>query len=93
VQLFHFALPLGSRHKVDEQVLLREGNRPEATALVEEQARLLDQAQYAGVQRSWFEVAAVLEHVATLEERLLAACQSWSEACMVTRGRLPSLMP
>src|SRR5690242_19050279 len=40
-----------------------------ALELIEEQARLLGQAQYAGVQRSWSQVAALIEQVATLEER------------------------
>jgi hypothetical protein len=77
VHLFYFALPLGLRHKVDAQVFLREGNQSEAAELIEEQARLLGQAQYAGVQRSWSEAAALLEQVATLEERLLTVCASW----------------
>jgi hypothetical protein len=77
VHLFYFALPLGLRHKVDAQLFLREGNQPEAAGLIEEQARLLGQAQYAGVQHSWPEVATFIEQVATLEERLLAVCQSW----------------
>ncbi len=77
VHIFYFALPLGLRHKVDAQVFLREGNQSEAAELIEEQARLLGQAQYAGVQRSWSEVAALIEQVATLEERLLTVCQSW----------------
>jgi hypothetical protein len=75
--LFYFALPLGLRHKVDAQLFLREGNQSEAAELIEEQARLPGQAQYAGVQRSWSEVAALIEQVATLEERLLTVCQSW----------------
>ncbi len=77
VHLFYFALPLGLRHKVDAQLFLREGNQSEAAGLIEEQASLLGQAQYAGVQRSWSSVAALIEQVATLEERLLAVCQSW----------------
>jgi hypothetical protein len=77
VHLFYFALPLGLRHKVDAQVFLREGNQSQAAGLLEEQARLLGQAQYAGVQHSWAEVATLLEQVATLEERLLVVCKSW----------------
>lgn len=77
VHLFYFALPLGLRHKVDAQVFLREGNRSEAAELIEEQAHLLGQAQHAGVQRSWLEVAALVEQVAMLEERLLTVCQAW----------------
>ena len=77
VHLFHFALPLGLRHKVDAQRFLREGNQREAAELIEEQARLLGQAQYAGVQHDWSSVAALIEQVATLEERLIAVCQSW----------------
>ncbi|HEX6556679.1 MAG TPA: hypothetical protein VF026_28220 [Ktedonobacteraceae bacterium] len=75
--LFYFALPLGLRHKVDAQLFLREGNQSEAADLIEQQARLLGQAQYAGVQRSWSEVAALIEQVATLEERIIDACASW----------------
>ena len=77
VHLFHFALPLGLRHKVDAQLFLREGNQFEAAELIEEQASLLGQAQYAGVQHNWSSVAALIEQVATREERLLAVCQSW----------------
>ncbi len=75
--LVYFALPLGVRHKVDAQTFLREGNRCEAAGLIEEQARLLGQAQSAGVQRAWPSVATVIEQVATLEERLIAVCGSW----------------
>jgi len=77
VHLFHFALPLGLRHKVDAQLFLREGNQFEVAELIEEQASLLGQAQYAGVQHDWSSVAALIEQVATREERLLAVCQSW----------------
>lgn len=77
LHLFHFALPLGLRHKVDAQVFLREGNQFEAADLIEQQARLLGQAQYAGVQRAWSEIADLIEQVATLEERLLTVCASW----------------
>ena len=77
VHLFYFALPLGLRHKVDTQLFLREANQSEAAGLLEEQASLLGQAQHAGVQRSWSSVAALIEQVATLEERLLTVCQSW----------------
>lgn len=77
VHLFYFALPLGLRHKVDVQLFLREGNQSEAAELIEEQASLLGQAQYAGVQHEWAAVAALIEQVATLEERLLAISQSW----------------
>ena len=78
MHLFYFALHLGLRHKVDAQVFLREGNLSEAAGLIEEQARLLGQAQYAGVQRSWSEVGTLIEQVAGLEERLLVVCQSWN---------------
>ena len=61
----------------DAQLFLREGDQSEAAELIEEQACLLGQAQYAGVQRSWSEVATLIEQVATLEERLLTVCQSW----------------
>ena len=75
--LFYFALPLGLRHKVDAQLFLREGNQSEAAGLIEQQARLLGQAQYAGVQHTWSSVATLIEQVATLEEHLLTVCQSW----------------
>jgi len=80
VHLFHFALPLGLRHKVDAQLFLSEAKQPEAAALIAEQTHLLGQAQYAGVQHEWAPVAALIEQVATLEERLLAVCQSWWQA-------------
>ncbi|HZU68374.1 MAG TPA: hypothetical protein VFA09_13950 [Ktedonobacteraceae bacterium] len=40
------------------------------------------QAQYAGVQHPWSSVAALIEQVATLEERLLAICQSCEQALL-----------
>lgn len=75
--LFYFALPLGLRHKDDAEVFLREGNQSEAAGLIEQQARLLGQAQYAGIQHTWSSVATLIEQVATLEERLLTVCHSW----------------
>src|SRR5258708_2684745 len=75
--LFYFALPLGVRHKVDAQAFLREGNQSEAAELIEQQASLLGQAQYAGVQHAWSSVATLIEQVARLEERLIAVCRSW----------------
>jgi hypothetical protein len=77
VHLCYFALPLGLRHKVDAQVFLREGNQSEAAELVEEQARLLGQAQYAGVQHEWSSVASLIEQVAILEERVIDICATW----------------
>jgi len=76
-QLFYFALPLAILRKLDAQAFLAEGNRPEAARLLEQQARLLGQAQYPGVQHEWSAVATLIEQVATLEEHLLAVCQSW----------------
>ena len=70
--LIYFAMPLGLRHKVDAQTFLREGSYSEAAALIADQARLLGRAQFAGVQRDWSDVAALIEQIATLEERLLA---------------------
>lgn len=75
--LLYFALPLAIRRKLDAQAFLAEGNRPEAARLIEQQARLLGQAQYPGVQRAWSTVATLIEQVATLEERLIAVCASW----------------
>jgi len=75
--LRYFALPLAVRRNLDAQAFLTEGNRPEAAGLIEQQARLLGQAQYLGVHRSWSSVATVIEQVATLEERLIAICASW----------------
>lgn len=75
--LFYFALPLGLRHKVDAQAFLKEANQPKAVELIQEQACLLGEAQYAGVQHNWSAVATRIEQVAGLEERLLAVCQSW----------------
>jgi Butirosin biosynthesis protein H, N-terminal len=77
VHLFYWAVPIGLRHKVDAQLFLREGNQPEAAEIIEQQARLLGQAQYAGVQHSWSQVAALIEQVAGLEEQLLAVTESW----------------
>ena len=75
--LFYFALPLAIRRKLDAQAFLAEGNRPEAARLLEQQARLLGQAQYPGVQHEWSAVATLIEQVATLEERFIAVCASW----------------
>jgi len=75
--LLYFALPLVVRRKLDAQAFLVEGNRPEAARLIEQQARLLGQAQYPGVQHAWSSVATLIEQVATLEERLIAVCASW----------------
>ncbi len=75
--LVYFAMPLGLRHKVDAQTFLKEANQPEAVELIQQQACLLGQAQYAGVQHDWSTVATRFEQVASLEERLLAVCQSW----------------
>jgi hypothetical protein len=47
--LLYFALPLATRRKLDAQAFLLEGNRPEAARLLEQQARLLGQAQYPAV--------------------------------------------
>jgi protein-L-isoaspartate O-methyltransferase len=75
--LLYFALPLAIRRTLDAQAFLVEGNRPEAARLLEQQARLLGQAQYPGVQHEWSSVAALIEQVATLEERFIAVCASW----------------
>ena len=75
--LFYFALPLGLRHKVDAQAFLRMANQSEAAELIEQQASLLGQAQYAGVQHAWSAVATLIEQVAILEERLITVCRSW----------------
>lgn len=75
--LLYFAFPLAVRRKLDAQAFLLEGNRPEAAALIEQQARLLGQAQYPGVQHEWSTVATLIEQVATLEERLIDICASW----------------
>jgi hypothetical protein len=75
--LLYFALPLAIRRKLDAQAFLLEGDRPEAARLLEQQARLLGQAQYPGVQHEWSSVATLIEQVATLEERFIAICDSW----------------
>ncbi len=75
--LLYFALPLAIRRKLDAQAFLGEGNRPEAARLLEQQARLLGQAQYPGVQHEWSAVATLIEQVAMLEERFIAVCASW----------------
>jgi hypothetical protein len=75
--LLYFALPLAIRRNLDAQAFLLEGNKPEAAELLEQQARLLGQAQYPGVQHEWSTVAALIEQVAILEERFIATCASW----------------
>ncbi|MBV9281997.1 MAG: hypothetical protein JOZ41_18110 [Chloroflexi bacterium] len=75
--LLYFALPLGLRHKVDAQTFLMEGGRHEAAGLIARQARLLGQAQYAGVQRAWSSAADLIEQAATIEEDVIAVSESW----------------
>jgi hypothetical protein len=75
--LLFFALPLAVRRKLDARAFLAEGNMPEAAALIEQQARLLGQAQYPGVQSKWSSVASLIEQVTELEERLVVTCSSW----------------
>jgi hypothetical protein len=75
--LLYFAIPLAIRRNLDAQAFLVEGNQPEAARLLEQQARLLGQAQYPGVKRLWSSVATLIDQVVTLEERLLAVCASW----------------
>ncbi len=75
--LLFFALPLAVRRKLDAQAFLAEEKQPEAADLLGQQARLLGQAQYPGVQHAWSSVATLIEQVTTLEERLLALCTSW----------------
>ncbi len=75
--LVYFALPFAVRRKLDAAAFLREGNQPAAAELIEHQARLLGCAQYPAVQHEWPAVAALVEQVVDLEERLLALCASW----------------
>jgi hypothetical protein len=75
--LLYFAFPLAVRRNLDAQAFLLEGNKPEAAELLEQQARLLGQAQYPGVQHEWSSVATLIEQVAALEEHLIALCASW----------------
>jgi hypothetical protein len=49
--LTYFALPLAVWRNLDAQAFLTEGNQPQAAELLEQQARLLGQAQYLAVQR------------------------------------------
>ncbi|HEX6484021.1 MAG TPA: hypothetical protein VF043_34670 [Ktedonobacteraceae bacterium] len=75
--LLYFALPLAVRRNLDAQAFLAEGKQHEAAELLEQQARLLGQAQYPGVQHSWSAVAALIDQVAALEERFIAVSASW----------------
>jgi hypothetical protein len=75
--LLYFALPLVVRRNLDAQAFLSEGNKPEAAELRDQQARLLGQAQYPGVLRSWSAVATLIDQVAALEERFIAVSASW----------------
>lgn len=75
--LLYFAIPLAVQRNLDVQAFLAEGNQPEAAELLERQARLLGQAQYPGVQRSWSEVAALIDQVADREKRFIAISTSW----------------
>ena len=75
--LLYFALPLAVRRKIDAQAFLSERKKSEAAHLVDQQARLLGQAQYPAAQRAWTSVASLIEQVATLEERLITLCASW----------------
>lgn len=73
----YFALPLAVRRKLNATAFLREGDKPAAADLNEQQARLHGRAQYPGVQHDWPTVAALIEQVAGLEERLLPISASW----------------
>ncbi|MBA2283845.1 MAG: hypothetical protein H0W02_00025 [Ktedonobacteraceae bacterium] len=75
--LLSFAIPLAVRRNLDAQAFLAEGKQPEAAELLEQQARLLGQAQYPGVQHSWSAVAALIDQVADVEERFIAVSASW----------------
>ena len=75
--LLYFAIPLAVRRNLDAQAFLAEGKQPEAADLLEQQAHLLGQAQYPGVQRSWSVVAALIDQVADVEERFIAISASW----------------
>lgn len=75
--LLYFAIPLAVRRNLDAQAFLVEGKQPEAAELLEQQARLLGQAQYPGVQRSWSAVAALIDQIADVEERFITVSASW----------------
>ncbi len=75
--LLYFAIPLAVRRNLDAQAFLAEGKQPEAAKLLEQQARLLGQAQYPGAQHSWSAVAALIDQVADVEERFIAVSTSW----------------
>lgn len=75
--LLYFALPLAVRRNLDARAFLLEGGRPEAAHLLDQQARLLGQAQYPAAQRDWSTVASLIEQVADVEQRLVAVCASW----------------
>jgi hypothetical protein len=75
--LIYFALPLAVRRNLDAAAFLAEGQQTEAARLLHEQALLLGQAQYPGVQHDWATVARAIDHVAALEERFLAVSAAW----------------
>lgn len=75
--LRYWALPLAVRRKLDSQAFLAEGQKPEAARLLDQQARLLGQAQYSATQGAWPSVAMLIEQVTTLEECLIDHCASW----------------
>ena len=75
--LLYFALPLAVRRNLDAAAFLAEGHQTEAARLLHEQALLLGQAQYPGVQHDWAAVARVIDQVAALEERFLVVSAAW----------------
>jgi hypothetical protein len=71
--LVWFVLPLAGRRRLDAAAFLREAGKAEAAALMEQQAKLVGQAQGLATAQRWTAVADVVERLASLEERL-ASC-------------------
>jgi len=69
--LLSFALPLAARRNVDAAAFLREADRQEAANILEQQASLFGLAQYRGAHHQWQEVAAIMEQLGALEEKLV----------------------
>jgi hypothetical protein len=71
--LVYFSLPLGAQRINDAAAFLHEAGLPDAAAFAAEEARLFGGAVYEAVHRRWDRVAAILEHIAEIDRRLVAA--------------------
>lgn len=71
--LAYYTLPAGARRATEGAAFLAEADKPEAAALLAEQARLIGMAQPWAVAGAWDRVAAIFESLAATDFRLIAA--------------------